>query len=546
MISSKKSKKAFLCYLDYIKIMCLIHNAQQELVNNWALNKKKLNQVQGLLAKSFIFRIGAFLKLLKQKHSSLPGVDGVFLTANMLLREKINYVKWLKQNILNSAYKSFPLRRLYLKTTSNSNFFFLVPTIKDRLLQELVSFIFAPVVELYADRHNYGFRPFRAAKNALAYLYFSIKSIGITQVWFFQFSMENVISRVRYRWVFEQVLAPIKIKQLILQWIKFNTFSLFKKSYKGEIISFDSSVSLLLKNYIFNGIEKLLVQSIGFFKNFFVEMDHVWNLNFSFLRYVDKVLVIHKINKFLWFLIFPFVGSFFFLRGIFRFNAKIFNFLFSTTRLYFLDYEFFVSKKKLYKKNKTLKGALIIQPDRYCFKKFWKVISKIISKSHNVSVFILIVKLKTLLSLWCFYYNMGNCKKFRVVLKQRVFLALWQWSKKKHPKWGKNKLANFYLLAGSQKNKQNGMIQLSGWQFGHRLKKTNLSLQVFGKHRYTFFFLLKFVTYINLLPLYTYLLPKSSYKDIFFLKVNTLHLKHYLFLRLFKDGTLRFIRGNTI
>jgi hypothetical protein len=47
---------------------------------------------------------------------------------------------------------------------------------------------------------------------------------------------------------------------------------------------------------------------------------------------------------------------------------------------------------------------------------------------------------------WANYFNMGNSARFRDYVRQALWKLCWSWSKRKHKKWGKKKIAKYYFL----------------------------------------------------------------------------------------------------
>jgi len=71
-----------------------------------------------------------------------------------------------------------------------------IPTLRDRALQHLLNLVLEPIVESKNDPHNFGFRPYRSAKHAIALLRTNLKTIDSdkTLVLMSKINQENKIN----------------------------------------------------------------------------------------------------------------------------------------------------------------------------------------------------------------------------------------------------------------------------------------------------------------------------------------------------------------
>ena len=120
----------------------------------------------------FFFRIVAIDKLSKSSGSKTPGVDNIKLVGNKkdnnLLSELLKLTRL--QIKTSHKYKASPVKRVWINKTNNKLRPLGIPTIQDRVLQHLLNLILEPLVEMTSDLHSYGFRPYRSAKQAVAFL----------------------------------------------------------------------------------------------------------------------------------------------------------------------------------------------------------------------------------------------------------------------------------------------------------------------------------------------------------------------------------------
>lgn len=96
--------------------------------------------------------------------------------------------------------------------------------------------------------------------------------------------------------------------------------------------------------------------------------------------------------------------------------------------------------------------AIALYPDKSKVNDLIRKLKKIFQKSSNLDAYNLIAKLNSCLRGWGSYFNLGNCARYRSLIKNLVYKMCWEWANRKHKTWGKNKIAEFYFLI-KQKNK---------------------------------------------------------------------------------------------
>jgi RNA-directed DNA polymerase len=53
---------------------------------------------------------------------------------------------------------------------------------------------------------------------------------------------------------------------------------------------------------------------------------------------------------------------------------------------------------------------------------------------------------------WCVYFSLGQSYIYRRKLEYYLHRLVWNWARRKHPRWGKNKIASQYFLNFSNDN----------------------------------------------------------------------------------------------
>ena len=108
--------------------------------------------------------ITAIHNIKSNKGSKTAGVDG----------NKINkYLQMPKEKVVNliqsklQKYYPKPAKRIYIEKSNGKQRPLSILTILDRIIQKCIRIIIEPICEAKFYPHSYGFRPYRAQKNAV-------------------------------------------------------------------------------------------------------------------------------------------------------------------------------------------------------------------------------------------------------------------------------------------------------------------------------------------------------------------------------------------
>lgn len=131
----------------------------------------KAKALQHLLSRSLYGRMLAVKRIMSNKGSRTPGIDGA--------KWKSASARWQAAlELKHHGYRAKPLRRIYIPKKNGKKRPLGIPTLHDRAMQMLHAFGLKPIAETVSDRHSYGFREKRSLHDAiqLAFIALSAKA----------------------------------------------------------------------------------------------------------------------------------------------------------------------------------------------------------------------------------------------------------------------------------------------------------------------------------------------------------------------------------
>lgn len=123
-----------------------------------------------------------------------PGIDR--MTVKELREYFDKYGEDIKLQIRNKQYKPQPVRRVYIPKPNSEKMRPLgIPTVVDRVVQEMVSRVLMEEYEPYFSDHSYGFRPNRDCHQAIKE---SLRYLNEGRTWVIDFDIEKYFDTVNH------------------------------------------------------------------------------------------------------------------------------------------------------------------------------------------------------------------------------------------------------------------------------------------------------------------------------------------------------------
>jgi retron-type reverse transcriptase len=122
---------------------------------------KRVNGLLNLMKCDLLWE-RAYERIARNRGSLTPGVDGETLDGFSPKR-----LRRLTESVFNGTYAPRPVRRVYIPKANGKLRPLGIPTVNDRLVQEVVRDILERIYEPVFSEHSHGFRPGRSCHTAL-------------------------------------------------------------------------------------------------------------------------------------------------------------------------------------------------------------------------------------------------------------------------------------------------------------------------------------------------------------------------------------------
>jgi len=153
------------CHADQAWLNCVQANLAKRGLENGLFSK-----LYDLLRSKRLVRM-ALTNVLRNKGARTPGIDGISRRDFKSLKSKENLASEIISELRRKAYSPQPVRRVYIPKANGRQRPLGIPTIKDRVVQEMLRLVLEPIYEGKFYAHSYGFRPYRATHHAASRLW---------------------------------------------------------------------------------------------------------------------------------------------------------------------------------------------------------------------------------------------------------------------------------------------------------------------------------------------------------------------------------------
>ena len=377
---------------------------------------KQVRDQQRLLLHSMAAKALAIRKITQKNRGKMTaGLDGnVYLTA----KSRIALLSEIDTKYLFSkAYKPTHVKRIYIPKTDGSKRPLGIPTVIDRIYQELVRMALDPEWEGKFHAHSYGFRPGRNCQDVMEMIKKAYKK---RYRYILEADLSKCFDNLNHQHILRQISKPYR--QVIKKWLKIGIIDMgtLLKSKTGTPQG--GVISPLLSNIALNTLDHAINQVRGLilirFADDFIVMSRYPSLLNKAKRGIESLM--KKIGPTL--------------------NEKKTKIVSIQHGFSFLG--FFIIKYP----NKTL----WIQPQRERVKAFLGKLKTLISTHKQVQTKYLIVGLNSRIRGWTNYYRFCRTHVIFSRIQNILWRWIWKWCKRRHPMKGKRWVYKRYFVKGDR------------------------------------------------------------------------------------------------
>lgn len=212
----------------------------------------RVKSLQRLLTTSFCGKALAVKRVTENRGKRTPGVDRIIWNSP---GKKVRGLSSLRRR----GYRPQPLRRVFIPKANGKLRPLGIPTMLDRAMQALHLLALLPIAETTADPNSYGFRPYRAARDAVGRCFLALKGRG-TAEWVLDADISGCFDEISKDWL----VANIPMDKAILRkWLNSGYMQDGKLFETRAGTPQGGIISPTLANMTLDGMEALLWDHFG-------------------------------------------------------------------------------------------------------------------------------------------------------------------------------------------------------------------------------------------------------------------------------------------
>ena len=372
----------------------------------------RVKNLQKLLVCSRAAKLLAIRQVTQEndgKHT--PGIDGVVCDtpeARLAL---------LQDGLRLQGYRPQPVRRVYIPKADGRQRPLGIPTVKDRVMQAIVTMALEPEWESRFEANSYGFRPGRSCHDALGALHTTLNRRGCSE-WILDADIRGCFDNLEHTAVLRQVRV---FTTTIRRWLTAGVVELGTVTMPETGTPQGGIVSPLLANIALTGLER----AFGCERPGGTPRPPAWrqgnDRGVSLIRYADDFVVTAPSREVLEAYVLPRVAVFLATRGLALSDAK--------TRIVHVDDGFSFLGFEV----RRWRGTLLARPEKAKVLAHLRRIKTYLATHQQAPVGQVVRALNPVIRGWANYYRHCSASRTFAYAGHRVWAMLWAWAKRRHP-----------------------------------------------------------------------------------------------------------------
>ncbi len=385
--------------IDWNKVKSEVLRLQMRIAK--AVRGKRYNKaksLQWILSHSYSAKLLAVKRVTSSKGAKTPGVDrDIWKTPAQKMKGALSLTR--------KGYKALPLLRVLIPKKNGKDRPLGIPTVKDRAMQAIYLLTLEPIAETTADANSYGFRYFRACRDAIAQCFCSLAK-SYSPKWVLEADITACFDGIDHNWLLDN--TPVN-KRLLQQWLGCGYYQDRKLFPTKSGTPQGGILSPTLANMTLDGLETVIKKSCP------------CRRKVNFIRYADDFIVTADSRELLENNIIPAINDFLKPRGLRLSEEK--------TRIVRIEQGFDFLGQHLQK----FRNKLIITPSKENTKSFLDKVRNVIRKCYGQKTCDMIKQLNPIIRGWAYYQRHVQSGRAFSLADKVIFQSLWRWIKRRHP-----------------------------------------------------------------------------------------------------------------